>query len=104
MFLLRSISMTLSNSAKATTVTVLARAAPKFSSTLGQAEMSFDEIRAEVKCAQGVAVGGVVFARNIIAFVSVFFAGFGKDAHECRDALLVVKIWFQRLDRLSVSI
>ena len=41
---------------------------------LRQAEMSFfGEVRAEVKCVQGVTVG-VVFARNIVAFVSVFFA------------------------------
>ena len=47
---------------------------------------------------------GVVFARDIVAFVSVFFASSGKEAHECLDVLVVVKIWFQRLDRLSMSI
>ena len=63
----------------------------------------FGEIRAEVKCVQGVTVG-VVFARDIVAFVSVFVAGTGKEAHVCLDVLAVGKIWFQRLDRLSVSI
>ena len=63
----------------------------------------FGEIWAEVKCVQGVAVG-VVFACDIVAFVSVFFAGSGKEAHECLDVLVVVNIWFQRVDRLSVSI
>ena len=33
-----------------------------------------------------------------------FFAGFEKEAHVCLDVLAVGKIWFQRLDRLSVSI
>ena len=63
----------------------------------------FGEIRVEVKCVQGVAVG-VVFVRDIVAFVSVFFAVSDKEAHECLDVLVVVKIWVQRLDRLSVSI
>ena len=63
----------------------------------------FGEIRAEVKCVQGVAVG-VVFERDIVAFVSVFCAGSGKEDHVCLDELAVGKIWFQRLDRLSVSI
>ena len=71
---------------------------------LRQVEMSFfGEIRAEVKCVQGIAVG-VVFARDIVAFVSVFFASFRKEAHVCLDVMVVVKIWFQRLDWLSVSI
>ena len=40
---------------------------------LRQVEMFFfGEIRAEVKCVQGIAVG-VVFARDIVDFVSVFF-------------------------------
>ena len=46
----------------------------------------------------------VVFVRDIVAFVSVFFAGSGKEAHVCLNVLLAVKIWFQRFDRLSVSI
>ena len=47
---------------------------------------------------------GVVFARDIVTFVSVFFASSEKEAHECLDVLVIVKIWFQRLDRLSMSI
>ena len=71
---------------------------------LRQVEMSFfGEIRAEVKCVQGVAVG-VVFARDIVAFVSVFFVDTGKEAHVCLDVLAVGKIWFQRLDKLIDSI
>ena len=71
---------------------------------LRQVEMSFvGEIRAEVKCVQGVAVR-VVIARDIVAFVSVFFVDTGKEAHVCLDVLAVGKIWLYRLDRLSVSI
>ena len=51
----------------------------------------------------GVAVW-VVFARDIVAFVSVFFARSGKEAHVCLDVQAVGKIGCQRLDRLSVSI
>ena len=71
---------------------------------LRQVEMSFfGVIRAEVKCVHGVTVG-VVFARDIVALVSVFFAGTGKQAHVCLDVLAIGNIWFQWLDRLSVSI
>ena len=41
----------------------------------------------------GVTVG-VVFARDIVAFVSVFFAGTGKEAHVCMDVLAVDKFDF----------
>ena len=47
---------------------------------------------------------GVVFARDIVAFVSVSVAGSGKDIYVCLDVLVVgKKNWFQWLDRLSVS-
>ena len=71
---------------------------------LRQVEMSFfGEIRVVVKCVQGVTVE-LVFARDIVTFVSVFFTGTGKEAHICLHVLVIGKIWFQRLDRLSVSI
>ena len=64
---------------------------------LRQLEMSFfGEIRAEVKCVECVAVW-VVFARDIVAFVSGFFAGSGKEAHVCLDVLAVGKFGFSGL-------
>ena len=59
---------------------------------LRQVEMSlFGEIQAEDKCVQGIAIG-VFFTRDIVAFVSVLFAGSEKEAHVCLDALAVGKI------------
>ena len=66
-------------------------------------ESFFGKIRSDVKGVQRVAFG-VIFARNVVAFVSVFFAGSGKEAHECLDVLTAGIVWFQWSNRLSVSI
>ena len=64
---------------------------------LRQVEMFFfGEIRAEVKCVQGVAVG-VVFASDIVAFVSVFFAGSEKRLMYAWMYLLLLKFGFSGL-------
>ena len=46
----------------------------------------------------------VIFAHNIVPFVSAFFAGSGKEARVGLNILSVGKLWFQMLDRLIVSI
>ena len=63
----------------------------------------FREIRAEIKGVQSRAFG-IVLTRNIVAFLPVLFADSGKDAHVCLDVLTVGVVWFQRYNRLSVTI